>query len=848
MLRTILYISLLCFPMLLSAQQFKDFVKAGDKAFSQNKYYDALTYYGEALDIYDKPIEVHYRYAESARQFNAYTIAERAYGRVVGSEKVDSFYLAPYWLAMTKKQLGKYEEAIPLYEKYLANPGMYRDHVETAKKHIQDCNWAVKQLENSDETIKITQLSKEVNTPYSDFGAIERGDTLYYSSYRFTNENDDYSPARPVTKVLYSVEGTKGRVISGGFNNKEKHTAHTAFNRAGDRMYFTICEYSSAIDIRCDLYYRYKIDKASWSKPIKLPDFINVALSSTTQPNVGYDEAKEQEILYFVSDRAEGKGGKDIWYSTIQLDGTFATPKNLAAHNTSFDDITPFYHEGTNTLYFSSNGHQNLGGFDIYKSTKIGEEWSTIQALDFPINSSFNDLYYTLNEAGTKAHFSSNRIGSAYIEAEKEACCNDIYSVEIDAVIIDLLASTFDSVSLNPLVGVEMRLQEIGKGEPLLQFNDKTHEFKYLLEPNSKYELIAIKSGFTSDTLLLSTEEIVKSEQLEEKFYLKELPPPPPAMVSLEALVFDTDEKELEGVRVDLVEKESEEKETKRNPASNEFEFELSPEKSYWVIAQKDGYERDTIEIQPNSLKLESTIQEKLFLKAFPVIEEPIISEPVIAVTPPTEKESTTSETVSVSTPAPVTKLTLDGYLPLPLYFDNDQPDSKTRRITTLKTYRQSYEAYYARKPIYLNEYSKGLLGEQRVNAETKIHDFFDDEVKAGAETLDGFTGQLLLYLEQGNSAEILVKGFASPRAQSDYNEALTKRRISSVRNHFQQWRNGALLPYLNNRQLVVTEMSFGENQSTTGVSDNIADRKNSIYSVSASKERRVEIIEIKTN
>ena len=92
---------------------------------------------------------------------------------------------------------------------------------------------------------------------------------------------------------------------------------------------------------------------------------------------------------------------------------------------------------------------------------------------------------------------------------------------------------------------------------------------------------------------------------------------------------------------------------------------------------------------------------------------------------------------------------------------------------------------------------------------------------------------------------EIFIKGYTSPRAKGDYNLSLGKRRISSLRNHFQTYKNGVFVPYLTAKTLIVTERSFGETTASTNVSDDLEDMRNSVYSVGAAKERRVEIVEV---
>ena len=214
--------------------------------------------------------------------------------------------------------------------------------------------------------------------------------------------------------------------------------------------------------------------------------------------------------------------------------------------------------------------------------------------------------------------------------------------------------------------------------------------------------------------------------------------------------------------------------------------------------------------------------------------------------TDPLTGNSTMTEKIFLDKVPPVTRLTLEGYLPFPLYFDNDEPDRRSTDVVTSKNYIQTNNAYVERKDVFKNKSSKGLSGEQKIQAEYDMENFFGTKVSPAASTLVRFTDHLLRYLEQGNVAEIIIKGYASPLAQDEYNLNLTKRRISSIENHFISYNGGVFKKFIDQGFLKVSEAPYGEKLSNNGVSDNPRDDKNSIYSIPASLERRVEIIELK--
>lgn len=188
--------------------------------------------------------------------------------------------------------------------------------------------------------------------------------------------------------------------------------------------------------------------------------------------------------------------------------------------------------------------------------------------------------------------------------------------------------------------------------------------------------------------------------------------------------------------------------------------------------------------------------------------------------------------------------------VPVVLYFHNDEPNPDVWDTTTTLTYSQAYDSYMKLIPVYLKENTKGLAGERSEEATQITNDFFELKVTKGVNDLELFSDLLLKELQEGQSLKILVRGFASPRAKSDYNLNLTKRRTSSLVNYLKVAKDGAFLPYLNDEaesgaRLECELIPFGELKAEKGVSDDLVDEKNSIYARSACLERKIEIEDV---
>ncbi len=794
-----------------SAQTLKQFRKKATEAFNNQNYYAALTHYTTILEVDSTSNDILYNHAEAARNYNAYTAAENSYQKVSNSESSTEFPLTDYWLAGVKKSLGKYTEAKNLYTAYLnnnasLNPGF----VDKAKQELEYLTWAEDRINNADEGIDVQRMGDNINTEYSESSPYEYNGKLYYSSLVLDENDKEYYPYRPSAHIFASPEvGSDSASMMVDGLNSGRHAAHSSFNSAGDKIYYSKCSYvnDESLEIRCDIFVSDVDANGNYSSSRKLPEAINSPVYTNTQPNITLDKQTKKEKLYFVSDRLGGIGGKDIWESTINDDGTFSSPSLVPEINTPDDELSPFYHTGTDVLFFSSNGRKSLGGFDVYKKDMSPNATNNdVEHLSYPVNSSFNDIDYTINAEETTGYFASNRLGSNFIEQKREACCNDIYKVDLEPSLYDMTALTFDKETGENLNGTTVELIEI---EEMLQsdMNAETNEFDYKVRKNKEYILKATKPGYEPTEIVVNTAEI-ELEEVIGKLYLE------PYKLNLEALAFDASTTEkLNGVTMKLVKCQELEGDSKTNASSNEFMYKnIAPEDCYKLLVTRDGYIPKTVEIKTDPLTGNKTMTEKVLLEKVP----------------------------------PVTRLTLEGYLPLPLYFDNDEPDKRSKSVVTNKDYIRTNTEYIGRKELFKKKAANGLKGEQKIQTEFEMENFFGTRVSPAASTLILFTDHLLRYLEQGNVAEIIIKGYASPLAKVDYNLNLTKRRISSIENHFASYKGGIFKKYIDQGFLKVTEAPYGEELSSNAISDDPQDRKNSIYSVPASLERRVEIIELK--
>lgn len=776
---------------MLSAQTKAAYMEAAEEAMAEKNYYSSLVYYQNILEFDDTDIDIRYKLAESAKNFMSYSLAEQNYKYVVENQKNNEYPDASYQLAYVKQMQGNYTEAKELYDLYLSeNSGDDPFLSAKADKERAACEWATNEIDNPDETILIENLGDGINTIYSDVAPAIYGDSLYFSSMRFMNKDDNR-----VSKILLAEDAKNGELYENDVNVSELNVANPAFNTDKSKVFYTVCEQINMYDLRCDLYCKKVNSDGTFTEGKKLPDFINKEGFTSTQPTIGYDPEIDKEILYFVSDREGGKGNLDIWYSIIDNKDNFTAPVNLEDVNTASDEITPFYHVKSNTLYFSSDGYRTFGGYDVYLTKKNKGGFGEVKHMNNPLNTSFHDIYFVLDDSGENGYLASNRESAALIDQSNEACCFDLYDVTLLPINLNLNALTFDKFSMDSLSGATVRLIDEDTGELIDEFlNNDGADHRFELDRCRNYLVIGDKPGYKSDTIKMSSCDYKKSQDIIKKLFLE------PTELFLNVLTFEKKtSEELNGVTVELfdITDTSIEPVEIMNPSSNDFRFELVRGHEYKVVASKLGYK--SAEIQFGTDNIGGTeLTKKLFLDQ--------------------DFQSW-----------------LSAFLPLKLYFDNDRPDPRTRKRTSSKTYSYTYNEYIQNQDDFVSNTTdpEGMVG------------FFEYDVKVGYDRLQIFLGKLEKALNSGQSFELSIRGYASPRAQSNYNLILGQRRVFTVRNEIESYNGGSLQKYIDLGQLKITDVSYGENLSPKSVDDSQSNKKLSVYSVEASKERRVEIIDV---
>lgn len=331
-------------------------------------------------------------------------------------------------------------------------------------------------------------------------------------------------------------------VLLGHLNTRSNEGAQT-LSADGNWMFYTGCGRSDSKG-SCDIYFSRKTNHG-WSAPVNIGAPVNSPFWES-QPHF----AADGQTLYFISNRGKGAGGKDIWRATLQgikEDGTpyFGDLKNLGdTINTRGDENSPFLHHDGETLYFSSNGHQGMGGMDLFMSRKDEEgKWISPKNMGYPINTSKDEIGLIVTAKGDKAYFSSDGRGD-------ETGAKDIYNFRLPEElrpnpVLYVKGIVYD-VETGEVLPADFQLKSLQTGETVIRShgNSFSGEFLVSLPVGGEYAFKADHPGY----LFYSGNFNLKGDHPVDKPYHLDIglkPIKEGAKVRLENVFFETDSYEL---------------------------------------------------------------------------------------------------------------------------------------------------------------------------------------------------------------------------------------------------------------------------------------------------------------
>ena len=398
--------------MLLTGCGAEQAIKKGDRFNGLGEYYDAATQYKKAYS--QTPAKertqrgkVALKMAECYRHINYTQKAIAAYNNAIRYKQTDS--LTYLHLAQQLMKNGSYKEAEKTFQTFLdsmRNDGSAesRNYEQLAKTGLLSAQQAPTwKKEGSAYTVKREHLFDSRRADYSPMLAGEENNQLFFTSTRNQAKGDELSGITGTKNadIFLSQKDDKGKwqrpeAIDSELNSEYDEGA-CSFSPDGRTMYLTQCRSDASYPRYATIVTSNRSD-AAWSKATELV-ITRDTLSAYAHPAVSPDG----QWLYFASNMPGGQGGYDIWRVAITTSGLGGVENLGAPINTPGDELFPTFRPNGD-LYFSSDGHEGMGGLDIYYV-----EDGKVQHPGYPLNSQGDDFGMTFEGLLNKGFFSSNR-------------------------------------------------------------------------------------------------------------------------------------------------------------------------------------------------------------------------------------------------------------------------------------------------------------------------------------------------------------------------------------------------------------------------------------------------------
>lgn len=515
----------------------KKYMKAADDAFKQGSIFAATDLYLEILKNSPDEKSILFNLAQTYFLARDYEQAAKYFYDAYAADSTGK-PIALYYAALNTKMQGRYTEAIPMFLRFTK---IYKEDdaakmKKWARTEIDGCNFALKES-TPDALVKLKHLDKSVNSNYADLAPALLDDELFFASIHsdtvLTMKSDlSNSNKEDVLMKMYKskVSDTSyaEAVQCKQFSQAGKHISNGAFSPDGTKFFYTICE-GELLKPDCQIYMS-KLSNDTWEDGKALGEVINLKGFTNTQPYYAKGPVGS-DVLYFVSNREGGKGGTDIWYSTVSKKGDFGTPKLVSGKvNTDRDEVTPFYDSKTNTLYFSSNGWISMGGSDAYKTQAdgYGKFNAVPENLGAPFNSPCDDNYFRFGRNSEQGYLVSNRPGIYSVRGK--TCCYDIFSYSYDRrIYVAVKGRVIDEATGQAISGaavnLSMRSNNITEGDVTINTDTSKGNTPYFfnLKTEKLYKVTAYKEGYFTSSQNFGTTGLSKSDTLTVDIYLKKL-------------------------------------------------------------------------------------------------------------------------------------------------------------------------------------------------------------------------------------------------------------------------------------------------------------------------------------
>ncbi len=497
--------------------------KAERDSISSNDKADTNKYKGDEVVLH--------KLANSYRNNHDYLEAEKWYAIAVTypiDDIDEELHNTRLWYGEALMKNGKYDSAVVELEKFKQETANM-DLSKRADKDIVGCYFAQDpSSQNNEVEVKLSDSTMNFGT--SSYGVNFYGDetSVIFSAAGpdgiiddEKNQNSNFLSDFYLSQKIMD-EGYSGATNFGMPINSANNEGAGVLSIDRSTFYFTR---KSGVNNKEVAIWVSKNFNTQWLEPLKLDAKVNADGYKSMHPAL----SMEGDVLYFSSDRPGGQGGMDIWFCNIDEYGGLSDPINMGPYvNTAGDEVTPYFHYFTKTLYFSSDALGGLGGLDIYKITHNEDEdvWSNPKNIGQPFNSSKDDAYYIIDRAQKQGFLSSDRTtcdcGEEY---EGSVYCYKIFEFGQPEMVYTLSGTAFNAETDEIIPNALITFKDVrGKMDPVFITTDEQGNYERKLEVGWELFMKAQKAKYFGDAASLSTDGLTESKHFVQDFFLTPIP------------------------------------------------------------------------------------------------------------------------------------------------------------------------------------------------------------------------------------------------------------------------------------------------------------------------------------
>lgn len=380
--------TLVCFCVLFHAnyaQTYDKVFEQAQSAYASGDYETAIELSLSLMQMYEKMPALQVLAANAYRlnlQFNE----ARALYKQLAKTDAERYPEVLFWLAHIEQNFGNKKDAQFYYNRYITSH--HREFYERTLNEVQKLQWTT-------ETRNFNIVRDERSPFFHNYGVSLLHNSVVYNGVnvlenrRGEASHISFAPLAEPYKTLFSnplysfsdLQDVQGEIFVA------RRPAHTPLSKAELRV---VSDSAGILTLQ-------------EPKSRLMPENQHESMIHVHFAHIG-----SRRVVFFAANMQGGFGGFDIWYCPMSQEGWWGTPINAGAGvNTAGDEMCPFFDTASKTLFFSSDWRMGMGGFDIFSAKYLHSAFQTAENMAVPINSSFDDFYYTiLNDT---AFFTSNR-------------------------------------------------------------------------------------------------------------------------------------------------------------------------------------------------------------------------------------------------------------------------------------------------------------------------------------------------------------------------------------------------------------------------------------------------------